>query len=63
MSVRVETAGGHAAHGEHAKQTRESLAPIIRQSAMPALVREVLPGSSSTASCGSHCTRALFTAR
>ena len=45
MSVRVETAGGHgAAHGEHAKQTRESLVPIIRQSAVPALVREVLPG-------------------
>jgi putative membrane protein len=45
MSVRVETAGGHgAAHGEHAKQTREALVPIIRQSAVPALVREVLPG-------------------
>jgi putative membrane protein len=45
MSVRVETAGGHgAAHGEHAKQTRESLVPIIRQSAVPGLVREVLPG-------------------
>jgi putative membrane protein len=45
MSVRVETAGGHAAaHGEHAKQTRERLVPIIRQSAMPALVRDVLPG-------------------
>ena len=45
MSVRVETAGGHGSgQGEQAKQTREKLAPIIRQSAVPALVRDVLPG-------------------
>ena len=44
MSVRVETAGGHAAPGQAAKQPREWLAPIIRRDAVPALVREVLPG-------------------
>ena len=44
MSVRVETAGGHAAPGNAAKQPREWLAPIIRRAAVPALVREVLPG-------------------
>ena len=44
MSVRVETAGGHAAPGNRPKQPREWLAPIIRRDAVPALVREVLPG-------------------
>ena len=45
MSVRVETAGGHGSpHDGQPKQPREWLAPIIRQSAVPALVREVLPG-------------------
>ena len=44
MSVRVETAGGHAAPGNPSKQPREWLAPIIRRAAVPALVREVLPG-------------------
>ena len=44
MSVRVETAGGHAAPGNASKQPREWLAPIIRRAAVPALVREVLPG-------------------
>ena len=44
MSVRVETAGGHAAPGNTSKQPREWLAPIIRRAAVPALVREVLPG-------------------
>jgi putative membrane protein len=45
MSVRVETAGGHASQQDgRQKQPREWLAPIIRQSAVPALVREVLPG-------------------
>lgn len=45
MSVRVETAGGHGAPNDgQPKQPREWLAPIIRQSAVPALVREVLPG-------------------
>jgi putative membrane protein len=44
MSVRVETAGGHAAPGNTPKQPREWLAPIIRRDAVPALVREVLPG-------------------
>lgn len=44
MSVRVETAGGHGSpHDGQPKQPREWLAPIIRQSAVPALVREVLP--------------------
>ena len=42
MSVRVETAGGHASpHDGQKTQPREWLAPIIRQSAVPALVREV----------------------
>jgi putative membrane protein len=45
MSVRVETAGGHQSpHDGQQKQPREWLAPIIRSSAVPALVREVLPG-------------------
>ena len=45
MSVRVETAGGHGSHQERQqKQPREWLAPIIRQSAVPALVNDVLPG-------------------
>ncbi len=45
MSVRVETAGGHESpHDGQKKQPREWLAPIIRTSAVPALVREVLPG-------------------
>jgi putative membrane protein len=44
MSVRVETAGGHVAPGQQNKQPREWLAPIIRRTAVPALVREVLPG-------------------
>jgi putative membrane protein len=45
MSVRVETAGGHASpHEGPQKQPRERLAPLIRHSAVPALVREVLPG-------------------
>jgi putative membrane protein len=45
MSVRVETAGGHGAkHKKQSKDAREWLAPIIRRSAVPALVREVLPG-------------------
>jgi putative membrane protein len=43
MSVRVETAGGHVAPNMP-KQPREWLAPIIRRTAVPALVREVLPG-------------------
>jgi putative membrane protein len=46
MSVRVETAGGHG-HGateNGPKQPREWLAPIVRRDAVPALVREVLPG-------------------
>ena len=46
MSVRVETAGGHSAHHDRQQQNRprEWLAPIIRQSAVPALVSDVLPG-------------------
>jgi putative membrane protein len=45
MSVRVETAGGQGSpENGQPKQPREQLAPIIRRSAMPALVREVLPG-------------------
>ena len=46
MSVRVETAGGHAApgQGQAARRPREWLAPIIRSDAVPALVSEVLPG-------------------
>jgi putative membrane protein len=44
MSVRVETAGGHGSPHDGPKQPRERLAPIIRQSAVPALVNEVLPG-------------------
>ena len=45
MSVRVETAGGHGnPHDGGKKQPRESLAPLIRRDAVPALVREVLPG-------------------
>ena len=49
QAVRVETAGGHGtpeggAQGGAAKQPREWLAPIIHRDAVPALVREVLPG-------------------
>jgi len=45
MSVRVETAGGHGSpHDGQAKQPRERLAPIIRRTAVPTLVHEVLPG-------------------
>ncbi len=44
QSVRVETAGGHAAPEQGPKKPREWLAPIIRAAAVPALVREVLPG-------------------
>jgi putative membrane protein len=45
MSVRVETAGGHASPQDgQRRQPRERLAPIIRRAAVPALVREVLPG-------------------
>jgi putative membrane protein len=46
MSIRVETAGGHASpgQGQGPKHPREMLAPIIRRSAVPALVHEVLPG-------------------
>lgn len=44
-SVRVETAGGHAG-GDAAGQAsrgRESLAPIVTDAALPALLRSVLP--------------------
>jgi putative membrane protein len=44
QSVRVETAGGHSAPEQGPKKPREWLAPIIRTSAVPDLVREVLPG-------------------
>jgi putative membrane protein len=44
MSVRVNTAGGVGSPEAGAKQPRESLAPIIRAAAVPALVREVMPG-------------------
>ena len=46
MSVRVETAGGHGSQHDRQRQQqpREWLAPIIRRSAVPALVSEVLPG-------------------
>jgi putative membrane protein len=45
MSIRVETAGGQGSPQEgQPKQPREWLAPIIRRSAVPALVREILPG-------------------
>jgi putative membrane protein len=49
QAIRVETAGGHGtpeggAPGGAAKQPREWLAPIIHRDAVPALVREVLPG-------------------
>lgn len=45
QAVRVETAGGHGTpQGGPAKQPREWLAPIIHRDAVPALVREVLPG-------------------
>jgi putative membrane protein len=46
MSVRVETAGGPAGSdgpGHGPKRPRERLAPIIRTSAVPALVHEVMP--------------------
>lgn len=44
QSVKVETAGGEGAPEDGPKRPREWLAPIIRTSAVPALVREVLPG-------------------
>jgi putative membrane protein len=45
QAVRVETAGGHGAPRDgKPKQPREWLAPIIHRDAVPALVREVLPG-------------------
>jgi putative membrane protein len=44
QSVRVETAGGEGPPEEGRKTPREWLAPIVRASAVPALVREVLPG-------------------
>jgi putative membrane protein len=47
QAVRVETAGGHGSpspQGGAPKQPREWLAPIIHRDAVPALVREVLPG-------------------
>lgn len=40
-SVRVDTAGGNGAEG--GATTRESLAPIIRVSHLPQVIREVLP--------------------
>ena len=44
-AVRVETAGGQGSpQGGPSKQPREWLAPIIHRDAVPALVREVLPG-------------------
>jgi putative membrane protein len=44
QSVRVETAGSEGAPEEGPKTPREWLAPIVRASAVPSLVREVLPG-------------------
>jgi len=44
MSVHVETAGGLGAHEAGPKKPRESLAPIVRRSAVPTLVGELLPG-------------------
>ena len=44
MSVRVETAGGQSTPQQGPKKPREWLAPIVRRSDVPALVREVLPG-------------------
>lgn len=41
--VRVETAGGMAVPGGQQQKHREPLAPLIRTSELPALVREVLP--------------------
>jgi putative membrane protein len=41
MAVRVETAGGQATPQQGFKSDREWLAPIVRASAVPALVREV----------------------
>jgi putative membrane protein len=49
MSVRVETAGGHGAPDQGSRKPRESLAPIVRRTAVPAVVREVLPGFDVTA--------------
>ena len=42
-SVRVQTAGGGSGPEGGAKRPRERLAPIVRATAVPALVREVLP--------------------
>ncbi len=44
QSVRVETAGSEGAPEDGPKRPREWLAPIVRASAVPTLVREVLPG-------------------
>ena len=45
QAVRVETAGGPGTPQQGgAKQPREWLAPIIHRDAVPALVREILPG-------------------
>ena len=44
MSVRAETAGGHGnPHEGQPKQPRERLAPLIRRTEVPALLREVMP--------------------
>ena len=42
-SVRVQTAGGGSGPEGGAKRPRERLAPIVRATAVPELVREVLP--------------------
>ncbi len=42
VSVRVETAGGVAGGGA-ATQEREAIAPILRRSALPDLLREIVP--------------------
>ena len=44
MSVRVETAGGTGMPEAGGKQPREWLAPIVHRTAVPDLVREVVPG-------------------
>ena len=57
MSIRVDTAGGTATPEGGPKQPREALAPIIRRDAVPALVREVLPGIELDAIEWLPCTR------
>ena len=44
VSVRVQTAGGGQAGQQQAAPEREWLAPIVHARALPALVREVMPG-------------------